>query len=66
MTTLFFYVAMCTMVDNVEQCTDYEPVSWTYSVDNIVEADKAYEQCSLLANTFAVMEGYSDSDCYTR
>jgi len=66
MTTLFFYVAMCTTINNVEVCNDYEPASWTYEASNTVEADKAYEQCSLLANTFAVMEGYSDSDCYTR
>ena len=58
MTTLIFYVMLCTN----NECHVEEPASWAYS--NAVEADQVYAECSLLANTFSNVQGVAEVDCY--
>lgn len=67
MNTIIFYVLMTvTGIDgaNTVSITEeaFEPLSWTYTTSE--EQDKAYEECSIMANAYLQLEAVIEVDCY--
>lgn len=70
MNTIIFYVLMTvTGIDGANGANGvgvteeaFEPLSWTYTTSE--EQDKAYEECSIIANAYLQLEAVVEVDCY--
>lgn len=66
MFTIVFYAMICTApiagTADKQECNDFQPMSW--SVNSYEEEEKAYEECSILANAYLKLESVEEVDCY--
>jgi hypothetical protein len=63
MITIVFYVMLCTDIGTAkEECNTFQPYSWEVSTE--AERTKAFEECSILVNSYDQLEATKETDCY--
>lgn len=60
MKTLIFYVMLCTN----NECTQFEPYTWTVNAKDKASLHLALEECSTLANAYTELKAVKEVDCY--
>lgn len=71
MTTLIFYILLCTTTNGEQECSTFEPMSWEIpagneSYSNEQEREQAFRECEILVNAYDQLQATKETDCYVQ